>query len=114
MPFFLRRSATHPLKGWELRGLRQLKREWPESRFVFVTERGAPIHARRLGTDGRTRGGGGGFDFPIHFHMLRHAAGYNFVNQGMDTRSLQHWLGHVNIAHTIGYTALSDDRFKGW
>jgi len=23
-----------------------------------------------------------GFYFPTYFHMLRHAAGYNFVNQG--------------------------------
>jgi len=91
--------STHPLKGWELRALRQLKRDWPDSRFVLTTERGAPFTRAGLARMVERAGVEAGFDFPIHFHQLRHAAGYNFVNQGMDTRSLQHWLGHVNIAH---------------
>jgi type 1 fimbriae regulatory protein FimB len=35
--------STHPLNGDEVRGLRQLRRDWPDGRhvFVFVTERGA-------------------------------------------------------------------------
>src|SRR5262249_17851516 len=28
------------------------------------------------------------------------------------TRSLQHYLGHKNIQHTVRYTELSPDRFK--
>jgi integrase len=36
-------AATHPLSGHELRALRQLKRAFPESPFLFVTERGGPI-----------------------------------------------------------------------
>ena len=35
--------ATHPLSGRELRTLRQLKRAYPESPHLFVTERGGPI-----------------------------------------------------------------------
>jgi hypothetical protein len=31
--------------------------------------------------------------FPIHPHMLRHACGYKLANQGVDTRSLQHYPG---------------------
>jgi integrase len=34
--------ATHPLAGVELRALRRLRREAPQSEFVFVSERGAP------------------------------------------------------------------------
>ena len=30
----------------------------------------------------------------------------------VDTRSLQHYLGHKNIQHTVRYTELSPDRFK--
>src|SRR5690348_11282429 len=36
-------SSTHPLTGAELRALRRLKREAPDSPFVFVSERGAPF-----------------------------------------------------------------------
>jgi hypothetical protein len=39
--------------------------------------------------------------------MLRHACGYKLANQGVDTRSLQHYLGHKNIQHTVRYSELS-------
>jgi type 1 fimbriae regulatory protein FimB/type 1 fimbriae regulatory protein FimE len=52
------------------------------------------------------------FPFPIHPHMLRHSAGYKFANDGQDTRSIQQYLGHRNITHTVRYTELSPDRFK--
>ena len=35
--------STHPLKGDEIRALLQLRRDWSDGRFVFVTERGAPF-----------------------------------------------------------------------
>jgi type 1 fimbriae regulatory protein FimB/type 1 fimbriae regulatory protein FimE len=46
--------------------------------------------------------------------MLRHACGYKLANEGHDTRSLQHYLGHKNIVHTVRYTELAPDRFKGF
>jgi integrase len=32
--------------------------------------------------------------FGIHPHMLRHSTGFKLANQAVDTRSLQHYLGH--------------------
>jgi len=52
--------------------------------------------------------------FPVHPHMLRHSTGYKLANDGHDTRSLQHYLGHKNIAHTVCYTELAPDRFKAF
>ena len=49
-----------------------------------------------------------------HAHMLRHACGYKLANDGVDTRSLQAYLGHRNIQNTTRYTALAPDRFKGF
>ena len=49
-----------------------------------------------------------------HAHMLRHACGYKLANDGIDTRSLQAYLGHRNIQNTTRYTALAPDRFKGF
>jgi type 1 fimbriae regulatory protein FimB/type 1 fimbriae regulatory protein FimE len=46
--------------------------------------------------------------------MLRHACGYRLANNGVDTRSLQHYLGHKSIQHTVRYSELSPDRFKGF
>jgi site-specific recombinase XerD len=34
------------------------------------------------------------------------------ANRGVDTRSLQAYLGHKNIQHTVRYTELSRQRFK--
>ena len=46
--------------------------------------------------------------------MLRHAAGYKLANGGHDTRSLQAYLGHRNIQHTVRYTELAANRFSGF
>jgi site-specific recombinase XerD len=45
--------------------------------------------------------------------MPRHACGYVLANAGHDTRTLQAWLGHRNIQHTVRYTELAPTRFKG-
>jgi type 1 fimbriae regulatory protein FimB/type 1 fimbriae regulatory protein FimE len=39
--------------------------------------------------------------------MLRHACGRALANAGHDTRSIQDYLGHKAIQHTVRYTELS-------
>ena len=50
----------------------------------------------------------------IIFRKVTHACGYKLANDGQDTRALQHYLGHKNIQHTVRYTELAADRFKGF
>lgn len=106
--------STQPIGGLELRALRKLRTEYPESPYLFVTERGGPMTpatARKL----ITRAGElARLPFPIHPHMLRHACGFKLASEGRDTRSIQQYLGHRNITHTVRYTELSPDRFKGF
>jgi len=45
--------------------------------------------------------------------MLRHACGYKLANDGIDTRSLQAYLGHRNIQNTTRYTALAPIGSRG-
>jgi site-specific recombinase XerD len=45
-------------------------------------------------------------------HMLRHSTGYALAGRGMDTRRLQHYLGHASITNTVRYTAMSPEPFK--
>ena len=47
-----------------------------------------------------------------HPHMLRHATGFYLANNGVDTRTIQAYLGHRNIMHTVRYTQLAPDRFR--
>jgi type 1 fimbriae regulatory protein FimB/type 1 fimbriae regulatory protein FimE len=106
--------ATHPLTGNELRGLRKLQREAPASTFVFVSMRGTPFTVsgfRRMLE--RVAAEASMEDLKVHPHMLRHAAGYKLANQGTDTRTIQAYLGHKSIQHTVRYTELSATRFKG-
>ena len=49
------------------------------------------------------------FEFRVHPHMLRHATGFQLANKGVDTRSIQAYLGHRNIQHTVRYTELRAD-----
>jgi len=42
-----------------------------------------------------------GFTFQVHPHMLRHACGFKLANDGADTRSLQHYLGHKNRVWSV-------------
>jgi type 1 fimbriae regulatory protein FimB/type 1 fimbriae regulatory protein FimE len=108
-------GSTHPLRGTELRALRRLKRDYTDSSYLFITERGGPITAASVRRIVSRAGVQAGIPFPIHPHMLRHACGYKLANDGVDTRALQHYLGHRNIQHTTHYTELSPQRFnKFW
>jgi integrase len=104
--------ATHPLTGRELRALRRLQREVNGSPFVFVSERGAPFTNRGFQAMVERAGKAAGFAMKIHPHMLRHACGYKLANDGVDTRTIQGYLGHKSIQHTVRYTELSPTRFK--
>jgi type 1 fimbriae regulatory protein FimB/type 1 fimbriae regulatory protein FimE len=105
--------ATHPIPGRELRWLRRFQREQkPKSAFVFTTERGGPFSSRGVHKLIALAGIAAGLPFPTHPHMLRHACGYKFANDGVDTRTIQGYLGHRNIQHTVRYTELSAKRFK--
>jgi type 1 fimbriae regulatory protein FimB/type 1 fimbriae regulatory protein FimE len=106
--------STHPLRGPELRALRQLRRDWPDSPYLFVSERGGPMTASNVRKLVARTGSAARIPFPVHPHMLRHACGYKLANEGHDTRSLQHYLGHKNISHTVRYTELAPDRFKAF
>jgi site-specific recombinase XerD len=44
--------------------------------------------------------------------MLRHACGYALANKGIDTRTMQAYLGHRSINSTTRYAALAPGRFK--
>jgi site-specific recombinase XerD len=105
-------QSTHPLLGDELRALRRLRQESVTSPFVFVSERGTPFTTAGFARMIERAAVGAGIELKAHPHMLRHACGYKLANDGTDTRSLQAYLGHRNIQHTVRYTELAPNRFK--
>jgi type 1 fimbriae regulatory protein FimB/type 1 fimbriae regulatory protein FimE len=106
--------SVHYLEGDEIRALRKLQREYPESAFVFSSQRQGPLTARTVHHIIARAGEYAGLKFSVHPHMLRHSKGYQLANKGVDTRSIQGYLGHKNIQHTVLYTKLDAKRFKGF
>ncbi len=106
--------ATHQLTGRELRALRRHQRESVKSPFIFVSERGAPLTAPGFSRMIERAAVAAKLGIKAHAHMLRHACGFKLANDGRDTRSIQAYMGHANIANTVRYTALAPDRFKGF
>jgi integrase len=105
--------ATHPLTGKELRALRRLQREQDlKSPFVFTSKRRTPFTRRGFQAMVERAGKASGFDMKIHPHMLRHACGFKLANDGVDTRTIQAYLGHKSIQQTVRYTELAPTRFK--
>jgi integrase len=94
-------AATQPILGDELRALRELKRQ-SASPFVFASERGGPFtpsgFAKLLARAGDEAKIG--------------LCGYALANKGIDTRTLQAYLGHRSINSTTRYAALAPGRFK--
>jgi integrase len=106
------KPSVHPLRGEEIRALRELRRQFPDSGFVFATERGGPFTTDAVNRLIKRIGARAGFAFPVHAHMLRHGCGYALANKGHDTRAIQDWLGHRSIQHTVRYSELSPACFK--
>ena len=103
--------AVHPIKGDELRLLRKLKDQY-ESAFVFTSERGLPLSRSAIANIMSRAGRNAELGFPTHPHMLRHACRYYLANRGVDTRTIQAYLGHRSIQHTVRYTELAPGRFN--
>ncbi len=109
-------DSSHYLERDEVAGLKALQRLYAAqgriSSYVFVNERGQPFSRMGIARMVERAGEGAKLPFPVHAHMLRHSTGYALANRGMDTRRLQHFLGHASITNTVRYTAMSPEPFK--
>ena len=105
-------ESVHPLRGPELRALRKLQRDYPDTPYLFVTERKGPLTTSTVRKIIARAGEKAKIGLSVHPHMLRHSTGYKLANDGHDTRAIQHYLGHKNIQHTVRYTELAANRFK--
>ncbi len=93
--------ATHPLDRREANALRELRKKYPDGSRVFVTERGTPLSQSVVRHIVKRAGKLAKIPFPVHPHQLRHACGYHLANRPTDTRTIQAYLGHRNIQHTM-------------
>jgi type 1 fimbriae regulatory protein FimB/type 1 fimbriae regulatory protein FimE len=106
--------SVHFLEGDEIRALRKLRRDYPNSPFVFASERRGPLSVNAIHKIVVRAGQIAGIELSVHPHMLRHGKGYQLASKGIDTRAIQAYLGHKNIQHTVIYTNLDPSRFRGF
>jgi type 1 fimbriae regulatory protein FimB/type 1 fimbriae regulatory protein FimE len=109
-------DSVHYLERDEHKALGALWRDQAKngakSEYVFLNERNSPFGRMGIARLIERAGEAAGLPFPVHVHMLRHSTGYALAARGMDTRRLQHFLGHASITNTVRYTAMSPEPFK--
>lgn len=106
-------SGAHPLSNRDVKALTKLRRKNPEGQYLFETIRKGAMSTRLAQHVIAQAGVSAGFDFLVHFHMLRHGCGYQMANNKVPTRHAQVWLGHKEIQHTVRYTELSGAALEG-
>ncbi len=110
-------STHQPIEGDELRAIRawlRIREDYPNagSNYLFLSERGMMTRqainylVNQIGKKAK-------LDFKVTPHSIRHSTGYYLANKGYDTRLIQDYLGHKNIAHTVRYTRTAASRFEG-
>jgi type 1 fimbriae regulatory protein FimB/type 1 fimbriae regulatory protein FimE len=105
-------NSTHPLYDSEIRLLKRGKTIQPPNTFhVFTHMDGSPLLLEGIKRIVVTAGRRAGLNRKVSSHMLRHACGYRLINDGIDIRVIQQYLGHKNIVHTARYTQLSPKAF---
>lgn len=108
-------ASRHFIGRKEAQELRVLKqRQNDRCSWVFVSERGTPFSTQGFSRILRDVAQSINFPLTVYPHMLRHSCGFKLANDGQDTRAIQGYLGHKNIQHTVRYTKLSAERFRGF
>jgi site-specific recombinase XerD len=110
-------STHQPIEGDELRAIRawlRTREDYPNagSNYLFLSERGM-MTRQAINYLVNQIGKKATLDFKVTPHSIRHSTGYYLANKGYDTRLIQDYLGHKNIAHTVRYTRTAASRFEG-
>jgi integrase len=105
------RDSTHYLERDEIQALRATRGD-NSARYVFTSERGDKVFTQIGMSKLLKRAGDAAGLEHFHAHMIRHSPGYALANRGVDTRRLQHHLGHASITNTVKYSAMSPEPFK--
>jgi integrase len=104
-------DGDHPLREREIRALKKLSED--RRGLVFTNEHRRPLSISGFHKIVARAGRLAGINVPIHAHMLRHSCGYKLVNDGVDIKIIQVWMGHANLENTNLYTKLNATKLKG-
>ncbi|MGH7047562.1 MAG: tyrosine-type recombinase/integrase [Stellaceae bacterium] len=105
-------NSTQPVKGDELRMLREWRREQAEGweDLILTTERGTGWTVGGFRRMLQRAAEACELGVAVHPHMLRHSAGFALADRGRDLREVQAFLGHKNVSNTTRYVELRPGR----
>jgi type 1 fimbriae regulatory protein FimB len=109
-PHELYNGESQAVKAWLIK---RAKMEPPaDCDTLFISERRKPLSRCTIWVMiGQVAKAAALEHLSVHPHMLRHSTGFNLVNKGTDTRTIQGYLGHRSISSTVRYTKLDSKRF---
>lgn len=91
---------------------------FPDSNYLFCSRNGNPISRKQLGKLMYQYSKAAGISDPRkwHFHVLKHTCGITLIENGLDIKDVQFWLGHVCVESTMQYltytTRMQDALFE--
>ena len=94
--------------------LREYYREYQPGKWLFEGQRGGRYGAETVLRVVKDIGLKAGIKRRIDAHMLRHSYATHQIEQGVDIRFIQEWLGHVSIKTTQRYTHIAETNFKNF
>lgn len=62
-------ASVHPLSGHTINALRKLKRDYPDTQYIIITERKGQLVADTVRKMVKRAGEVAGLAFPIHPHL---------------------------------------------
>ncbi len=102
-------ASVQRLSQQERHMLTRLQREYPHVDYVFSSERRAPLTTASVRKMFARAGQVARLGFPVHPQQLRYSTGVALAGDGVDPRTLQHYMGHTKIEHARRYTSLHAD-----
>ena len=108
------KPSPHPLDSITMRALGRLRKNYPQTPYLFVTEQNLLLSSRTAHHIIAQAGKAADLSCTIHPHMLRHSTGFYLANKGIDTRAIQAYMGNANINTTVIYTAMDANRFNNF